>query len=485
MLSSKEKAKVSALRLEWNLLAKIVVAVCAIAILVQPAVALGVEQDEGSTEFNEVQGLNEQGVPFREANAGFRSAIEPTIWNKSNVSVLLGGEVDGGYIDRDGKKWDGSGQVVIDIDGAFMTGNPVFFDRAGNSKFAGDACFGTIDPTDGSDPNHWANLKNLCQTGSQFDLPYLYESAHISVQPGSAAPSLDCLLPLEGGGSEPCHASHGAGTAGAIIGQAATRSEGSHKDLGIMDEAVVSSVGAAPGAQVFGIKVGGGMGPERWGWSVPSLINALEWVDRMLGAGGGTRLNEHRLGGKVVAITMAISGSGTFSQETCGNSSLGKRINEVAGRLKKKGVAVVMSSGNEGLPVLRHLDCGENIITVGATTTIVPHQRATYSNFHPSTVLYAPVGGKAKNGTCTALDGARDAILLAYKDKGFQYWCGTSFAAPQVAGAFAVLRQKFGDEPTVDELTALLAKTGAPLVGQDAPPAARDINVKAALNGTP
>jgi serine protease len=54
-----------------------------------------------------------------------------------------------------------------------------------------------------------------------------------------------------------------------------------------------------------------------------------------------------------------------------------------------------------------------------------------------------------------------------------------------VAGAFAVLREKFSYGPTVDQLVELLAKTGTPVTGPGSPATARDIDIRAAHNATP
>ena len=61
---------------------------------------------------------------------------------------------------------------------------------------------------------------------------------------------------------------------------------------------------------------------------------------------------------------------------------------------------------------------------------------------------------------------------------------GTSFSAPEVAGAFAVLRQKYGMSRSVDQLVALLKSTGRPLAGGRAGAATANaavINIGAAL----
>lgn len=76
-------------------------------------------------------------------------------------------------------------------------------------------------------------------------------------------------------------------------------------------------------------------------------------------------------------------------------------------------------------------------------------------------------------------------MLPPWKSAGAFYAQGTSFAAPQVAAVFAVLREKFGSAPTVDQLVNLLANTGVRVTGPHSPAAAREINIRAALDSAP
>ncbi|QIK64377.1 S8/S53 family peptidase [Leucobacter viscericola] len=396
-----------------------------------------------------------------------RGPVQDRDWNNSNVSVNLGGRVEGGYQVGDAV-FDGSGQIVIDIDAAFLSENELLLDSEGNQKIIAEACLGT---TTGL-PTDWANL---CASAGRLssDFSYLFRKpAWLREGTDSAALSRECVT---SGGSF-CHSFHGTATAGAIVGAPGMRWE---QDLGGSSGSYVrvSTAGAAPGARLFAIKVGGGKTGEGYGWSIPSVINALRWVDYLLESGIGTMLDEDQLGGKIAAVTIGISGASIPEDASC-DTYFGAEIDEVAGRLKAKGVAVIMSAGVDAEKSLGTLNCGENVITVGASKTLTPHELASYSNFHPSTVLYAPVG----EGDYLA----RDGVLLPWEDGGTAYFMGTSFSAAQVAGAFAVLREKFGYEPTVDEISGLLAKTGSPMTGPAGlSKTARNINIQAALQGTP
>jgi len=384
------------------------------------------------------------------------AAPESDQWTRSNIAMNLGADASGAYTDAEGARFDGAGQFVFDLDGAFTGGNALMNDADGRSKVADELCFGL-----GADKTAWGNL---CDEANVLDKPYLYTGpSYFSVGAGSAAPSPQCVT----SGGKLCHDYHGTATAGAVVGQPGVRwelnADGSYTQ--------VSTAGAATGARVVAVKVGGGATSgedDEHGWSGESIVNALNWIDNVA-------TDEPVYRGKIAAVTMSVAANPIGVGGTC--SAIGRAIDDAAGRLTAKGIAVIMSAGNDGLDSLGAWNCGKNVITVGATKTLEPHVRASYSNYAASTRLYAPVG---EGNHLT-----RDGVLLPYTSVGTYYAMGTSFSAPQVAGAFAVLREKFSTGPTVDQLVELLATTGTPVTGPDSPASARDIDIRAALNATP
>ncbi|MFE4948775.1 S8 family serine peptidase [Leifsonia sp. NPDC056665] len=384
------------------------------------------------------------------------AAPENDQWTRSNIAMNLGADASGAYADAGGARFDGTGQIVFDIDGAFTGGNSLMKDADGKSKVAAEYCFGLA-----SDSTAWPSL---CEKSDMINTGYLYKGpSYFSTLPGSSAPSLRCVDSAK----DPCHELHGTATAGAVVGQRGIRwelnADGSYTQ--------VSTAGAASGAKVVQMKVGGGTSSganDAYGWSGESVVNALNWIDNAV-------TTELAYRGKVAAVTLSVAGDAIGANGAC--STIGQAIDAAAGRLTTKGIAVIMAAGNEGVDSLGAWNCGKNVITVGATKTLQPHVRASYSNHAASTRLYAPVG----EGDYLK----RDGVLLPYKSDGTFYAMGTSFAAPQVAGAFAVLREKFAYDPTVDELVDLLAKTGTPVTGPGSPASARDIDIQAALNATP
>lgn len=168
------------------------------------------------------------------------------------------------------------------------------------------------------------------------------------------------------------------------------------------------------------------------------------------------------------------------------------------------GIAPVVATGNSGdissyANKISSPACVEGSIAVGATN-IAGTTMASYSNNGPNTTLLAPGGDVVWDSTlkdpnkydlssdlviCRGFWGERDSwdtIHDFYEDLGYcpmpvfdaMQWLpvagtnqyamemGTSFAAPMVAGAFAVLKQK-APEATVAELLQVLQSTGKPV----------------------
>lgn len=175
----------------------------------------------------------------------------------------------------------------------------------------------------------------------------------------------------------------------------------------------------------------------------------------------------------VAAVNFSIGSTTVFAETIaeCRADSSYDNYNSVFGLLKAIGVAPVVAAGNSG-DVAGNEDkiaspaCTENAIAVSATTTD-GSAIASYSNNGHLTTLLAP-GGDVANveqaGGFTE-ENMSDMLWLpvAGTVSGVTAAQGTSFSAPMVSGAFAVLREK-NDEMTVDELAGVLQNTGASVV---------------------
>lgn len=324
-----------------------------------------------------------------------------------------------------------------------------------------EACFGQKTGT---------NWGSLCKSQAWVNRPlpgdpaagYWFSSANGVSLPSDAADN-SCRDTSNPDTPQYCHYYHGSATAGVMVGQQAGRLE--------TDKTQLYYTGVAPGAQVITLKVGGGTGTvANSGWPINSVVDALNYVVKLMGA---------ELRPPIAAVNISANGTSVAGQLPCGAGSDGARIDELAGELKAMHVAVVMVAGNDAVNGgTGTWTCGSNVIVVGATGIINPTAPTDYTNISQKVSLFAPVGtGDRPSG---------DFVLVPWAGLGSFYVWGTSFASPQVAAAFAVLRQKFGPDATVDALAQLMKTTRKPLTGQRAGLAATGasvLNIKAALDG--
>lgn len=190
-------------------------------------------------------------------------------------------------------------------------------------------------------------------------------------------------------------------------------------------------VGTAPGATLVAVQVFTSVrtSADRVVTDEGSLVRALEWLEE-----------QHRTQ-PIAAVNLSLGGGPVPTPCTASPALVA-----VIDRLAAAGVAVVASAGNDAHPsMLSFPACLPNVVSVaaeGATSTA-----AGFANSAPSLTLFAPGEG---------IVGAWGAPCCA------RVLSGSSFAAPQVAAAFALLRQQ-GAPGSVAELTALLRRTGEPV----------------------
>ncbi|ROS49480.1 S8 family serine peptidase [Frigoribacterium sp. PhB24] len=379
----------------------------------------------------------------------------------------LGGTVDGRYTDADGHTYDGRGSTVVDIDGAFDLTDPNL-----SSRVIAEYCFGQVGTAHGS----------LCSGGTTVSRQTQYAGHGLAEQPfvlqsgrGASAPS-DGTTSACRDGLNFCHWFHGTMTAGLIAGNPSQRYAGGE---------IQPYSGAAPGAKLITMKVGSGTtGPA---FEADNILNALLQTEKLVESPDTDELRAN----PIVAVN--ISNSGMYDTPknwnpgpNCRADSVGARINAVTSRLVSRGVSTIFAAGNDALTGgSTPYTCGWSSLVAGATEIAQPGLPTSYSNVLDTgaRTLYAPVGyGKWPADANT--------MLTFYPGGGASTTWGTSFAAPQIAGAIAVLAQKTGAPQNAADRFAIvdaLHRSGTPLVGDRVPRigGGRLIDIPATLNRLP
>ena len=165
----------------------------------------------------------------------------------------------------------------------------------------------------------------------------------------------------------------------------------------------------------------------------------------------------------IASVNMSLGG-GSFSTVCDAFESLRKTAID---NLRAVNVATVIASGNNGSDdSISTPSCISTAVSVGSTTK--SDNISSFSNRADFLSLMAP--GSSINSSVTG--------------GGFQFFNGTSMAAPHVAGTWAVLKQAMaaqGQQGSVNEILAALQSTGTPILDSSTGLTYFRINVDEAL----
>lgn len=178
-----------------------------------------------------------------------------------------------------------------------------------------------------------------------------------------------------------------------------------------------------------------------------AVLNALDYV------------NEKAIELKIAAVNLSIGGS---SRDGYCDDDPRRAVIDM---LRQKGVAVAVAASNGGQTgKISTPACISSAVGVGSVDngTAV----ASFSNFANTLDFVAPG---------VSISGAKGS------GSGYGTRSGTSMSAPQVAGAFAVLRQAF-PALSLDAIEAALKQTGTPVTRADSGITVAKIQVGAALD---
>lgn len=334
----------------------------------------------------------------------------------------------------------GDGQVVAIVDTGVSTGH-----RFLTGKVVAEGCFTTTFSNSGGSFKTEESCPN--QSASHGAAPY-----DVSVSETTTGSGQPCTV----GGNIPTDCKHGTRVAGVAVGN----DDGNTPTIGFNGVAREADLIAVNIASLKCADTNNPCGSwETYIWD-HDVVSALDWIYSI------------RASHSIAAVNLSMTNSGLASSSVC----TGSVYEDVIDDLHAAGIAVVAATGNHstgssvaypGPPA-----CVGNAIAVGATTD--SDVVADYSNSATYIDLLAP-GGVNSSGS---------GIESSVPGNTFAESYGTSFAAPHVAGAFAILRQEFPSS-TTDQLLARLKDYGFPITDTRAglSRTTSRLDVKGALDG--
>lgn len=305
---------------------------------------------------------------------------------------------------------DGAGKSVVVLDTGIDTDHPFF-----GGRITAEACFSATSPED--------NATSLCPSGAPFQLG-------AGAADATTAACMQNVGPADVTNGICRHGSH---VAGIVAGKA----HPSQRE---------PSNGVAPGATIIPVQVFSRFDNSPYCGTRPAC--ALAFDSSILTGMAYANLIAQQY--DVVSVNLSLGGGEYTSYCDTGD---GADFKAQVDQLMAKNVATVVSAGNDGREAgVSWPACVSNVVTVGSTDVEYPavgtrtDDISSFSNRGALLDLFAPGW----------------PVFSAAPDDRYVGLGGTSMAAPHVAGAFALMRQKFPAAP-VEEVLAKLKAAGKPI----------------------
>ena len=291
--------------------------------------------------------------------------------------------------------YEGKDMTVAVVDTGIDGTHPVLKD-----KVIAEACFSTNDPIDGS--------KAICPERDKENEKYFGEGL---------------AIPCDATGCE-----HGTMVASIVAGVA--------PKVNIIAIQVFSRFEGARGGKIC---TASGMDAPCVLSYLSDQLAALEFIEEI------TRINSDFNLGELAAVNMSLGG-GVFVDVNCTNDPRAYLVNI----LRERGVPTIVAAGNDGESGgISAPACIPGTISVASVD-----DGSTFNNQHTSPDTVSPHSNIA---SFVSLAAPGRYITAAIPGNGYATGVGTSFAAPHVAGAWALLKQKYPNDTVGNILTRLKA----------------------------
>ena len=302
----------------------------------------------------------------------------------------------------------GRGQTVVIIDIGIDANHPFF-----GGRVVAQACYS----------NGNGDGVSLCPNGA--DSQTGDDSADVTI--GQTADSAHC----DTNGQNYCdHGTH-------VAGIAAGRDPGGINATGYS--------GVAPEANIIAIQVltrynNADGTAKSFNTSVSDINSALDYVN-----------NNLRQTWNISSINMSLSVVGTKYSSACDGDFPSTR--DAIGNLHSNGIATCIASGNNYYTdAVTYPGCISKAVTVGAVTD-------SDSGLTADSVIYNMGSLVSLLAVGSCIDSSIPVNAWGHCPLGTSFWWGTSFAAPQVTGAFALMKS-MAPTKSVDDILSLLQTTG-------------------------